>query len=78
MREAKLSQTCMDCGLPWPYYVLHFDHVPGRGVKLFNLAHTENRSEAEIRTEMEKCDLVCANCHAIRTWSRAHASPGLT
>jgi hypothetical protein len=46
---------------------MHFDHVPGRGPKLFNLG-SGDYSIKTVQAEIEKCDIVCANCHAIRTW----------
>ena len=61
---------CVDCKNSYPYYVMDFDHV--RGDKNFVLSVAANRRlrietvEAEIR----KCDVVCANCHRKRTFSR--------
>lgn len=73
VRTAKAG-PCMDCGIKWPYYVMHFDHV--RGVKLFNIAHWQRlgKNAEEIEAEIAKCDVVCANCHAIRTHERAAAT----
>jgi hypothetical protein len=63
------GNACKDCprGVIWPSYVLHFDHVRGR--KDFNLAAARWRtiSLARIKAEIAKCEVVCANCHAIRT-----------
>lgn len=66
---AKRDTPCADCGGQFPEYVKDFDHVPGRGPKLFNLANPD-RSMAVVKAEMAKCDIVCANCHRIRTWAR--------
>jgi hypothetical protein len=67
VREAKAG-PCADCGLSWPYYVMHFDHV--RGDKLFNIGKISSIahgvSERRLRAEIAKCDLVCSNCHLIR------------
>lgn len=65
------KNPCMDCQLNWPYYVMQFDHRPGEH-KLFNI-HTyrsNRRSDKVLLAEIAKCDLVCANCHAIRTHER--------
>lgn len=69
VREAK-SVPCADCGGHYPYYVMEFDHV--RGVKKFRIsrANTHTHSLGVLRTEIAKCEVVCANCHHIRTWSR--------
>src|SRR6266700_1137161 len=67
------DSPCMDCGMQWPPYVMEFDHVPERGPKLFMVnskATSRSYSLAELREERAKCDLVCRNCHAIRTHIR--------
>lgn len=62
--EAK-SRPCMDCGASYPYYVMDFDHV--RGTKAFNISRTVGQSPESLRAEIAKCDLVCSNCHRLRT-----------
>jgi len=70
--EAK-NKPCMDCGIKYPFYVMQFDHRPDEN-KLFVIgAHRNNRSADKILAEIAKCDIVCANCHSIRTWNRKHA-----
>jgi hypothetical protein len=65
--ELKRITPCADCGQEYPPCCMHFDHVPERGPKLFNVANCD-RAMADVKAEIEKCDIVCANCHAIRTW----------
>lgn len=67
IREAK-DRPCADCGVQYPYYVMQFDHV--RGEKKFNLGGGWNNSIEAIQEEIAKCDVVCANCHAERTYQR--------
>ena len=63
------EKPCMDCGQRFPPFVMDFDHV--RGEKIKSVAEMcNNRPVAAILAEIEKCDLVCANCHRIRTQSR--------
>lgn len=69
--NAKIGKPCTDCGGFFPPCVLHWDHVPERGPKLFNLGRADYSLE-RVLAEIAKCDLVCANCHAIRTWNRKH------
>lgn len=71
--EFKKGKPCADCGGLFPPYVLDFDHVPERGPKRFHLGQPD-RNLKEVMEELAKCDLVCANCHRIRTWKRRHAS----
>lgn len=62
---------CADCGREYPPYVMDFDHRPGEE-KCFNLSMglaCGLRSEL-IKAEMAKCDVVCSNCHRIRTFKR--------
>ena len=67
IRDAK-DRPCADCGVQYPYYVMQFDHV--RGEKKFNLGGGWNNSIEAIQEEIAKCDVVCANCHAERTYQR--------
>lgn len=73
VREAK-ARPCSDCGVEYPYYVMQFDHV--RGEKKFTIAAKMNvyTAPTTMQREIEKCDVVCANCHAIRTWQRANGN----
>jgi hypothetical protein len=66
--DLKRSAVCADCGGKFPPCCMDFDHVPERGPKLFNLSGNNDYSLERVRAEIEKCDIVCANCHRIRTW----------
>lgn len=77
-RSAKIEAVelkggaCMDCGFRGDPVCFHFDHrdphskTAGVSVLLGSANHMA------LLAELEKCDLVCANCHAIRT-SRSEA-----
>lgn len=58
----------MDCGLHPEYsQVLEFDHRPDE-VKLFHISdRMGSGTMADLIAEIAKCDIVCANCHRIRT-----------
>lgn len=68
------SQPCLDCHQTYPYYVMEFDHT--RGVKQFKVSEMTSRSIDAIILEMEKCDVVCANCHRVRTHERGQLRKG--
>ena len=72
IRTAK-SRPCTDCGRTYPYYVMDFDHV--RGAKAFAIGHANGGGYSTTRVieEMAKCDVVCSNCHRIRTHQRRYA-----
>jgi hypothetical protein len=52
--------------------MMDFDHV--RGEKLFDVSRMvgPGLSLELIKAEIAKCDVVCANCHRIRTFERRH------
>jgi hypothetical protein len=69
------SSPCMDCGNSFPPCAMDFDHRPDE-TKTGTISRIVNNwkvSEAYLREEMAKCDLVCANCHRVRTQIRAGA-----
>jgi hypothetical protein len=67
----KTGKPCMDCGNQFPPYVMDFDHRDPT-LKKNNVAYMAHSSLDRIMEEIEKCDLVCANCHRIRTHKRAN------
>lgn len=69
----KVGCGCRDCGYRADAAALDFDHV--RGEKLFELARAGTRSRSSIEIEITKCDVVCANCHRVRTYNRRRAAP---
>lgn len=73
--EYKKSRACMDCGYSNPEYpsTLDFDHVSGTKVK--DLGSIQSWSVERILNEIGKCNLVCANCHRIRTVNRRSHRP---
>ena len=66
----KLQRGCTDCGYRVHPAALHFDHLPGTN-KVANIAWLRaHGSLASIMAEIAKCEVVCANCHAVRTAAR--------
>lgn len=64
------QKACKDCGVQYPHYVMDFDHRD-RTTKLASINEMINihsYSKEKILEEIKKCDLVCANCHRIRTY----------
>jgi hypothetical protein len=60
---------CVDCGRKYPAPVMEFHHRH-RKAKDINLSWvaTAGWGETRIRTEVSKCDLLCANCHRLREY----------
>ncbi len=69
LRDLKTKTPCVDCGINYPYYVMDFDHV--RGQKHANVMElVSTLSKKKIDEEIAKCEIVCSNCHRIRTHIR--------
>lgn len=68
------SKPCTDCGGVFPQCCMEFDHT--RGVKKFGIAGRAYTLK-QITEEIIKCDVVCANCHNIRTHKRRIAVDAL-
>jgi len=75
LRDLKTKTPCIDCGINYPYYVMDFDHVRGRKhANVMELVST--LSKKKIDEEIAKCEIVCSNCHRIRTHVRRMAKKG--
>ena len=68
------NSICSDCKISYPPHMLDFDHLAD---KSFGIGgnNSKNRSLDAIQAEIEKCEIVCSNCHRHRTWTRAKNSP---
>jgi hypothetical protein len=62
------ARPCIDCGGRFPPECMDFDHV--RGEKVADISKMLLRSTDLLHDEIAKCDVVCANCHRIRTHRR--------
>lgn len=65
------DDPCTDCGIKYPPYVMQFDHLDP-ALKSFGVSRIPSKSAIDV--EAAKCELVCANCHAIRTHGRRPAA----
>lgn len=62
------NQPCADCGGSFPAECMDFDHVSGQ--KVANVSAMLSFSLDRLLAELDKCDVVCSNCHRIRTKAR--------
>lgn len=67
--NALKDTPCTDCGIKYPAYVMDFDHED-RKQKIGSISHMLSHSLDIIMKEISKCDIVCANCHRIRTFKQ--------
>jgi len=63
-------RPCEDCGQSFPPYVMDFDHRdPPKKLFAITTGSAQLMSREKLISEIEKCDIVCANCHALRTYA---------
>ena len=65
----KTERGCVDCGYDKHPAALEFDHLPGSD-KLAPVGNLVLASMERLMAEILKCEIVCANCHRIRTTER--------
>ena len=65
IQKYKENYPCEDCHEYYPYYVMDFDHLRDKKINV-----SEACSFKQFNEELEKCELVCSNCHRIRTHKR--------
>lgn len=68
VQSIKENALCADCGENYPYYVMDFDHISDKEFDI-NFLTATGRIGA-IKREILKCQIVCSNCHRIRTFER--------
>lgn len=61
------AHPCVDCG-ETDIVVLEFDHLRDKRAAISQMIG--NQELRTIKAEIEKCDVVCANCHRRRTAQR--------
>jgi hypothetical protein len=59
---------CVDCHQHFPTEVMDFDHLEGKEALISKLVYTA--SAERLLREIRNCQVVCANCHRLRTTAR--------
>lgn len=68
---AAKDKPCMDCGVRYDPWVMDLDHRdPTTKINDLRTLITHCVKMSTILAEIEKCDVVCANCHRQRTHAR--------
>jgi hypothetical protein len=68
MFEYLSAHQCVDCG-ERDHVVLEFDHLRDKTMNISQMM-TRDYTWNSVLHEIEKCEIVCANCHRRRTYSR--------
>ena len=63
----KSAIGCVNCGYDEYPEALQFDHVSGE--KTGSLGSMATHSMKVIMDEVEKCQILCANCHMVKTYA---------
>ena len=59
---------CTDCGLTFPPEAMDFDHLENKDELISKLVFSVGTKR--LLAEISKCEVVCANCHRVRTQQR--------
>jgi|TARA_R110001583_G_scaffold125752_1_gene277323 hypothetical protein len=62
----KRLKGCTICGWKESIWGLHFDHIDPKKKKS-SVSEMTGHSIESLKKEIRKCNLLCANCHSIRT-----------
>ena len=66
INKIKTDKGCVNCGYNAHAAALDFNHITG--VKKFNVSQDPKVAKAKLLAEIEKCDVLCANCHRVHTY----------
>lgn len=68
IRDYKRGKPCKDCGGCFEAVQMDFDHrSQADKLSQINELAAKRKSWKAIHEEIAKCDLVCSNCHRLRT-----------
>ncbi len=70
INDYKVSRGCVECGYNKHPAALDFNHKDPKQ-KVQRIAAMYTYTLEKIMAELEKCEILCANCHRLRTMKRA-------
>jgi hypothetical protein len=70
INKIKIEKGCAKCGYAVHPAALDFNHISG--VKLFSVSQDPKIALVKLLAEIDKCEILCANCHRIYTYENRH------
>jgi len=70
INKIKIENGCAMCGFAGHPAALDFNHV--QGDKLFSVSQDPKVALHKLLAEIEKCEILCANCHRVHTYENRH------
>ena len=67
IQDLKTKTACADCKRYFHYCQMDFDHLEDKVTEVGKLV---GWGWSKLLAEIAKCDIVCANCHRLRTHKR--------
>ena len=68
-RRYKLMKGCVVCGYKEHHVALHYNHIDP-STKVRNVSRAA--SIKTVKEEIRKCEVLCANCHAVKSLEEKH------
>lgn len=70
INKIKLDRGCSICGYNAHAAALDFNHI--NGDKKFSISQDTKKAMSKLLAEIDKCEILCANCHRIHTYENRH------
>lgn len=74
IEEYKKDKPCLDCHEVFPSCAMDFDHRKPKKDRYCSISMLVQKCASldRIKKEVKKCDLICSNCHRVRTSNRRY------
>ena len=70
INKIKMERGCAVCGYNAHPAALDFNHI--HGDKAFSISQDPKVAMHKLLSEIDKCEVLCANCHRVHTYENKH------